>query len=382
MKKVFSIMMVVILIAALAIGCTSSPVTNQNANSNSNTTNDSSNAGSASANPTTSEKKFKWVAQSPWPAGTVLHWSAERTAKDIYELSGGRLEIEMHPAGAIVQAFDMLDAVSTGTLDAIQSWDGYWMGQIPSAAFFAAMPMGMRAQEYQTWLLEGEGAGLWQEIYKGKYNIHLIPAGSITPEVLFYANKPVRKLEDFKGMKVRGVGFWGAIQAQLGASVVAIPGGEVYQALERGVVDGAEFSAPSVNYDLGFHEVTKYMIVPGIHQPATLHSFMINEERWNELPDDLKKIVEVANENMWGRLWAKSAAADMEAMQKYLDLQKQGKLEIISFPKEEQLKMKELAEQYYDDLGAKDPMAKKIIESQRKFLEKYRAWSDLMVPQY
>lgn len=326
-------------------------------------------------------EKFKWVAQSPWPSGTTLHWMAEEIARDITRTSGGRLEIEMHPAGAIVAAFDILDAVDTGTLDAIHSWEGYWIGQNQAAGFFASMPLGMNEQQYMTWVLQDEGAELWKEVFSD-YNVELLPAGAYTPEIFYHSTVPINNLDDLKGLRVRGSGFWGEIQSRLGASIMGIPGGEIYQALERGMVDAVEFATPTDNWGLGFHEVAPYLVVPGVHQPTSTFSFMVNKDKWNELPDDLKEIVKMSTENMWGKAWSHAAYADMETMQKYRDLEEQGKLTIIEFDQESQVKMKQVTDEYYADLAKDDPFFKKVLDSQNAFLKKYDYWRDFMTPKY
>lgn len=381
MKKVFtSITMIVLLFAMILTGCSSATVSEPKKETNQ-SSNESSSATSKSTATNSSGETYKWVAQSPWPSGTTLHWMAEEIAKDITEATGGRLEVEMHPAGSIVGAFDLLDAVSTGTLDAIHSWEGYWVGQVQAAGFFAAMPLGMDHHQYMTWVLQGEGRQLWEEAFKD-YNVKLLPAGAYTPEVLYYANKPIRTLDDLDGLKVRGSGFWGQIQSRFGASVVGVPGGEVYQALERGVVDAAEFATPTDNYSLGFHEVAKYIVVPGAHQPTSTFSFMVNEDKWNELPEDLKSIVQLVNDNMWSKAWAYAAAQDTKTFEKYRELEKEGKLEIIEFDKESQLEMRKVTYEFYEELAAEDPFFNKVFESQNKFLEDFNSWRDAMTPNY
>jgi len=328
-----------------------------------------------------SGEKFKWVAQSPWPSGTTLHWMAEEIAKDVGEASGGRLEIEMHPAGAIVAAYDILDAVDTGTLDAIHSWEGYWIGQKQAAGFFASMPLGMDEQQYMTWVLQDEGAELWKETF-ADYNVELLPAGAYTPEIFYHSTVPINNIEDLKGLRVRGSGFWGEIQARAGASVMGVPGGEVYQALERGMVDAAEFATPTDNWSLGFHEVAPYLIVPGAHQPTSTFSFMVNQDKWDELPADLQEIVKLVTENMWGKAWSYAAKADMETMKKYKELEDSGKLTIIEFDVESQKTMKEITDDYYEELAKDDKFFNEVYNSQNEFLEDFNYWRDFMTPKY
>ncbi|MBS4030222.1 MAG: TRAP transporter substrate-binding protein DctP [Clostridiales bacterium] len=363
MKKHVLLLLLVMAVAVFVAGCGGST------------------APATGNSPATPEKTYKWVAQSPWPSGTTLHWMAEEIAREITTASGGRLEVQMQPVGTIVGALDLLDAVSTGTLDAVHSWEGYWVGQIPAAGFFAAMPLGLNEQEYMTWVLQDEGTALWEEAFQD-YNIKLLPAGAYTPEVFYHSRKPIYTLDDLKGMKVRGVGFWGAIQSRFGASVVAVAGGEVFQALERGVVDAAEYATPTDNFNLGFHEVAPYLIVPGSHQPTSVFSFMVNQDKWDELPDDLKAIVRVVTERMWGKAWAYAAYQDMDTMQKFKQLENEGKLTIIEFDAASQAQMKVLADEYYAELAAGDPLFDKVWKSQIKFLERYKYWRDYMSPKY
>lgn len=324
---------------------------------------------------------FHWTAQSPWPSGTTLHWMAEEIAKDITEATGGRLQIEMHPADSIVAPYDLLNAVDNGTLDAIHSWEGYWVGQSQAAGFFASMPLGMDEQQYMTWVLEGEGRELWEETF-ADFNVKVLPAGAYTPEIFYHSNVPIRNLEDLEGLRVRGSSFWAEIQSRAGANVIDVPGGEVYQALERGMVDAAEYGIPSDNWDLGFHEVTDYLILPGAHQPTSTFSFMVNKDRWDELPEDIKAIVQIVTDNMWGKAWAYAAKKDMEVMQNYRELEESGQLEIIEFSDEDLIKMAEITHEYYNELAEEDEMFRKVWESQNEFLETYNYWRDFMNPEY
>ncbi|WP_216828396.1 TRAP transporter substrate-binding protein [Alkalihalobacterium elongatum] len=367
MKKMMVMLLSVIMITSIfMVGCTSK---------------ESSGGGEGSSDAGYSGKTYKWVAQSPWPSGTTLHWMAEEIARDITAATGGRLEVEMHPAGSIVAAFDILDAVDTGTLDAIHSWEGYWVGQIQAAGFFASMPLGMNEQQYMTWVLQDEGTELWKETF-ADYNVEVLPAGAYTPEVFYHSTVPIQNLDDLKDLRVRGSAFWGEIQSRLGANVINVPGGEVYQALERGMVDAAEFATPTDNWGLGFHEVAEYLVVPGAHQPTSTFSFMVNQQRWDELPDDLKEIVMLVTENMWGKAWSYAAYQDMQTMEKYRELEEQGKLTIIEFDEGDQVRMSEVTNEYYAELAEKDEQFRKVWESQNKFLEKYNYWRDFMSPSY
>ncbi|OLO37875.1 hypothetical protein BTR23_13100 [Alkalihalophilus pseudofirmus] len=363
MKKVALI--VSALIIGLLMGCTNNDVSSEGGGQ------------------TSSQETFKWVAHSPWPDGTALQRMAQSIADDITEASGGRLVVEMHAAGEIVQPTELLDAVEQGTVDAIHSWDGYWVGKIPQLSLFASVPMGLNEQEYLGWITTDEGRDLWQEAYdQAGISVKVLDAGPGTPEIFYHSNKPIRTLEDFEGLKVRAVGEWADIVNRLGASVVSISGPEIYQALERGVVDAIEFSGPASNYPMGFHEIAKYIVTPSLHQPASVSSFIINQDKWDELPDDLKAIVRLATENMWGKGFADMARDDFIAMEEYRKLEAEGKIEFIEFEEESQQRLKVIVDDYYAERASQDDLFKRIWESQQNYVEGFRFWKDMMTPKY
>lgn len=323
------------------------------------------------------QETYEWVAQSPWPKGGALHEMAQTIADDINEASGGRLVVEMHAADEIVAPSELLDAVDNGTIDVVHNWDGYWTGQIPELGLFASDPMGMDEQEYLGWMQTGGGLELLQEAYdKKNYKVKVLTAGAGTPSIFLHSNKPIRTIDDLKGTKIRTASEWAKIMERLGASVVNLSGGEVYQALERGVVDAAEFSSPAANYPAGLHEVTKYISKPAIHQPTTTVDLLINEDRWNELPDDLKHLVKVVAENAWGTGWAELLEKDLDAMAEYQKLEEAGAIEFVEF--EEQEELKKIVDEFNLEREEEYPEFKTIRDSQRKYLEKYEFWNDFM----
>lgn len=321
---------------------------------------------------------IKWRMASSWPKGTYLQWAADEFAKRVEEMSGGRLVIESYPGGAIVGALEVFDAVNAGTIEASHSWAGYWIGKEPACPFFAALPMGFEAVPFLTWIYEGGGLELWKEMY-AEYNFGFVgPAGCLPPEDFAWAHKPLRTLEDFKGLKIRGVGFWGEILKEIGASVVTLPGAEVYPALERKVVDAAEYSLPNIDWDLGFHEVCKYLHVPGIHQPSSLLELIINKDAWEALPKDLQEIVKGASREVTLRSLLRGFCLDAEALRRFREYG----TEIIYIDPKLQKEFRRRAEALYDRLAAKDPFFAKVLKSQREFREKYEEYKKLMTPVY
>jgi TRAP-type mannitol/chloroaromatic compound transport system substrate-binding protein len=260
------------------------------------------------------------------------------------------------------------DAVSKGSAQVGHDWPGYWKGKNEAFVPLADVPFGLDPEGYNIWLYEKGGLEMMQELY-GRYNLVAFPAGQTGQDMGLFSNKRATKMEDFKGLRVRTVGWYMDILNNLGASVTPMPGGEVYLALERGVLDAAEFSAPAMSYPMGFDEITKYVIEPGVHQPASQCSIFFNKDAWDSLPEDLKWIVKIAAKEtqLWSINWINSLNA--EAIAKIGE-----KVEIVQMEKETLIEFAKMAKEYTDDLKTKYPDVKKILDSQEAFRAEYATW--------
>ena len=298
-KKFLVLALVLVFIAATAAGCGGNTASQ-------------SGEGGGKAVP---DKVYKWKVVTCWPESLTLHKMPQEFAKILNETSGGRMQVEVYPAGAIVGAAEVLDAVNSKTADAYHDYPGYWIGKIPSSPFFASVPMIMEPFMYLGWMYEGGGLELMQKAYdEAGYNVKLLVLGVTHPEQLAVSNKPMKTFDDFSGLKYRTVGWWGEILRNVNVSVTSLPGAEVYPSLERGIIDAAEFSTPGNNRTLGFEEVTKYITGPGMHQPGTLFTIGINKDSWNELPPDLQLLVEstARSVTLWG--WCRDLEESMDAV--------------------------------------------------------------------
>jgi TRAP-type mannitol/chloroaromatic compound transport system substrate-binding protein len=327
---------------------------------------------------TVSAETIKWRMPTTWPKGTILQWSADFFAKAVNEMSGGRLQITSYPGGAIMGALEVFDAVVAGTVEAAHGSSGYWIGKEPAAPLFAAIPMGFTAVPYLAWFYEGDGLKLMKEMY-AKYNFGFVgPCGIIPPEDFAWSHKPITKLEDFKGLKFRTFAFWGEILSGMGASVVTLPGAEVYPSLQRKVLDAAEFSLPNIDHKLGFHEICKYLALPGIHQPSTTFDLYVSKKAWDKLTPDLQTIVKYACQICSMRTLARSIWKDAPAL---VEFEKYGTVINYLDPKV-QKQMAKLADEFFDKKAAKDPFFAKVLNSQRKWMKSYKVYRDLMNPRY
>jgi len=321
---------------------------------------------------------IKWDVQSVWPSGFLCHEECAKVFQKINDASGGRLVITYHPAGAIVPANQALDAVDSGALDGSTTAVCTQFGKHPAAMFFDKYPAGPNTYELYVWLYEAGGMELWQKVYDTiGYNVHVVgPVGSNTAESFGWFDEPITSLDDFVGLKFRTQGVWGDILTSLGASVVNMPGGEVYESAQRGVIDAFEFATPAVDYSAGFYEIKSVLMEPGIHAPTSLDDFTVNQDSWNALPDDLKAIVEMgAQAGALGRL-AATDYADVLAMVK---IQEEG-VTVEVLPDEVIEEIIVIANGMWDEMAEEDELFAECLKSQRDFLRDFRALHEVKEP--
>jgi TRAP-type mannitol/chloroaromatic compound transport system substrate-binding protein len=242
-------------------------------------------------------KRIVWKVQTTWTSGMTLYKHAVEIGERVKEMSGGRLEWEVLSAGAIVGAFETLDAVQRGVVDAVHGWPGYWTGKNTAAALFGGTlggPFGMRVEDLITWLYAGGGNDLYNEFLQKDLKMSDVIAflHPVTfQEPLGWFRKPIGSLKDFRGIKMRSSGLGVDLLKEMGISAVVLPGGEILPALERGVIDAAEWSNPATDIPLGFHNVAKHLVMPSFRQPIAANELLINRKKWEELPPDLRGIV-------------------------------------------------------------------------------------------
>ncbi len=317
-----------------------------------------------------SDEKIRWKMVMPWDKGILFYDVATHFCDSVRLASAGRLDIKPFSAGELVPAMQSFDAVSQGSAQVGHDWPGYWKGKNEAFNAFASVPFGLDAEGYNIWLYERGGLELMQELY-GKFGLFALPGGQCGQEMGLFSNKRATKMEDFKGMRVRTVGWYMDILNQLGASVAPLPGGEIYLALERGVIDAAEFSTPAMNYPLGFDEITKYVIEPGVHQPAVQCALFFNKEAYDKLPEDLKWIVDIAarETQLWSYNWSNSL--NPEAIRLF-----KKKVEFVKMDEATRIEFRKTTKTYLDSLKAKFPDVKKVLDSQEAFIQDFAEWRD------
>jgi TRAP-type mannitol/chloroaromatic compound transport system substrate-binding protein len=311
------------------------------------------------------QQPIKWKMMSLWGAGSLPQKLNDQFAARVKELSGGRLVIDSLPGGSIVAASESLDALNAGVLDAQNGGPAYNTGKDAAFALIGDLAGGWESpQQAQDWMDKGGGRELVRELYR-KYNAHFVRGIWYGRESLV-SKKPLRSLADFKGLKMRApTGMGQDIFRLLGAAPVNLPGSEVYTALERGVVDAADWGTLSMNQDLGYHKLAKYPSYPGFHS-MPMSDLAINLKKWNALPDDLKKVVEQAADEFNRDMIAKNGEAD-EAVAKAA---KQSGVEPIDLAAADRRRFREIAEGVWKTYADRSAMAKRVYESQVAYLKK------------
>jgi TRAP-type mannitol/chloroaromatic compound transport system substrate-binding protein len=314
---------------------------------------------------------MRW--QSTWPTKDIFHEYALDFARKVNDMSGGRLKIEVLPAGSVVKAFDLLDAVAKGTLDGGHGVLAYWYGKNPALALWGSGPsFGMDPNMVMAWHWYGGGKELLEEIYKSlNIDVKSFVYGPMPTQPLGWFKKPVTRPDDFKGLKFRTVGLSIDIFTGLGAAVNALPGAEIVPAMDRGLLDAAEFNNTSSDKALGFPDVSKVCMLQSFHQSAENFEILFNRPRYNTLPEDLRNIILYAVE---------AASADMswKAIDRYskdyIDLQKNHGVKFYKTPDSILKKQLEVWDDIIKRKSSENPWFKKVLESQRAFAERAGRW--------
>jgi len=217
---------------------------------------------------------------------------AKYMADNVGVLSGGSVNIKLYEPNKLIGSQEILDAVSSGKVQAGYATPGNWGGKMPAARLFSAVPFGPEAPEYMAWFMYGNGSKLHQELYDNSgYNVKTQICGIIAPETSGWFKTEINSAEDLKGLKMRFFGLGAEVMEKLGVSTVGLPGGEIFPALEKGAIDATEFSMPAIDKRIGVSKIAKYNYYPGWHQQATAMELMINKDVWNEMSDTQQAVI-------------------------------------------------------------------------------------------
>ncbi|MGH6693413.1 MAG: TRAP transporter substrate-binding protein, partial [Gammaproteobacteria bacterium] len=240
------------------------------------------------------QERVRWKLASSYTSNLdVLGQNIIRVIDNIATMTDGNFEIQFNEPGALVPALEVFDAISKGSVQASYTSTGFHAGRVPHLIFFSSVPFGPNVNEYVAWIQHGGGYQLYEQGY-GEHNIKGFQCGIVVAESSGWFREPIETLDDFKGLKMRFFGLGAKVVGKLGVSTQLLAGADIYPALERGVLDATEFSYPSLDKSLGFHEIAKHNYFPGWHQQASFVELIMNMDAWNELPPSYQKIVEIA----------------------------------------------------------------------------------------
>jgi TRAP-type mannitol/chloroaromatic compound transport system substrate-binding protein len=313
---------------------------------------------------------IRWRLASSFPKSLdTIYGAAEVFAQKVREMSGGRFEISTHAAGELMPAFGVVDGVEKGTVEACHTVPYYFFGKDETFAIGAAIPFGLNSRQMSAWMFEGNGLKLMREFY-AKYNMISFPCGNTGSQMGGWFRKEVKSLADVKGLKFRIGGFAGRVIERMGGVPQNIPGGEIYQALEKGTIDAAEWVGPYDDLKLGFNKVAPFYYYPGWWEGGPQVDLFVNQKAYNALSAENKAIVESASAFAHVDMQAKYDARNPAALK---TLVAQG-AKLRPFPNDLMAKAFEVSNQVYGELSAKNENWRKVYADYAKFRTDQNLW--------
>ena len=316
------------------------------------------------ANTSLEQKQYNWRLVTAWPKNYPgLGMAPERIADLVEEMSNGQMKITVYGAGEQVPAFGVFDAVSSGSHQMGHSGGYFWKGKVPAAQFFTGVPFGLTADEINAWTNRGGGLELWREIYE-PFNIYPIPAGNTGTQMFGWFNKEINSLEDIKGLKMRIPGIGGEVLKRAGGIPVTLPGGELFTALQTGVIDATEWVGPYNDLTFGFQQTAKYYYYPGWHEPGSMLELLINKDAWDSLPKHLQVIIETASKAVNQDILDEYTARNNKALRELVDVHG---VELRRLPDDVIAEFKIIANEILEENASEDETVNKVYQSYLKF---------------
>lgn len=322
------------------------------------------------------EAQVQWTMTTAWPSSIELIEIDRKFVETVRAIAGDEINIQFHDGGTLVPTFEIFDAVGQGDIQAAGDWPGYWAGRSPAFSPIASHVSLFTALDTILWVQEWGGAELHNEVY-GEHNMVYLVYGVTNNESGFRTNTPLVSLDDLSGMRLRLSGReQGQVLERIGGEQVLLAGQEIYTALERGVLDGAEYSVPGVDYEAGFHEVTNYWSVPGWHQTQSTFGVMINKDAWDALDEGLQEKLKIAAERtlLWSLAWSERRSNEgTKAFQ-------EAGVEINRWSDEALERVQEMALEVIVQSSCENPLVAKIYHSQISYLQDYALWRGMSEP--
>ena len=312
----------------------------------------------------------QWRMTSSFPKSIdTLYGSSELLANRLREITGGKFDIRIFPAGEIVPGLQALDAVQQGTVEMCHSCSYYYVGKDKAFAFGTAVPFGMNARQMDAWIIGGGGQDLLDEFYSN-YNVYSFLGGNTGVQMGGWYRKEINRLEDIPGLKIRIAGIGGEILARMGAIPQQIAGTDIYPSLEKGTIDAAEWVAPYDDEKLGFYKVAPYYYSPGFWEPGPVVHFYVNKSEWAKLPAEYQAAFRAASREAHIQMTAMYDHKNPQALARLLS--QGGKLR--SFSPEIMKKAYDVSRELYNEEAARNPAWAKIYAEFEKYRKSQNAW--------
>ena len=317
---------------------------------------------------------LNWQMATSWPVSLDTIFGGATTFSDrVSALTGGKFKITPRSAGEIAPPLEVLNVVSQGAVPCGHTASYYYVGKTPAAAFGTSLPFGLNAQQQNAWLYEGGGLKLLQALYAKKFGVIQFPCGNTGAQMGGWFRKEISTVNDLKGLKMRIPGLGGKVMSKLGVTVQTLPGGEIFQALQTGAIDAAEWVGPYDDEKLGLQKVAQYYYYPGWWEPGPTLELQINLQAWQKLPKEYKDAIQTAAYESNATMLAKYDTRNNEALQRLI--QNGVKLRPYS---DEILEAAEKASfELYEEYSAKDADFKLIFEQWKAFRDRIYAWNNI-----
>jgi TRAP-type mannitol/chloroaromatic compound transport system substrate-binding protein len=320
---------------------------------------------------TADAKKVKWKMHSAWGAAVPhLGSSGVRFSKVIKRLSGGDFTMKFFEPGALVPGNEGFDATSKGSVEAAWTTAGYDVGKYPALAFFTAVPFGPSMGEYFAWTKFGGGDVIQQRIY-AKHNIHQQDCFAIGPETSGWFKEEIKDLKQLRGLKMRFFGLGARVMQKIGVSTQLLAGGDIFPALEKGVIDATEFSMPAMDIKYGFYQIAKNNYFPGWHQQVSVSQLLINKAKWDSLSDQHQAMVEAGCGDSIHNTYAETEYVNPFAM---VEMGTKHGVKVRRWNDDQLAVFEKSWNEVIAEDSAKDPLFKEVNDSYAKFRASYKIW--------
>jgi TRAP-type mannitol/chloroaromatic compound transport system substrate-binding protein len=297
---------------------------------------------------------------------------AKRVVERLDALSGGRVKLQLFEPGQLAAPLEVFDAVGKGTVDAGLATPGSWFERMPAVAYFASPPFGADTVEYLAWLYEGRGLELWRELY-GAHGVVPVPCGYLPPEAGGWFHDALKGNDPFKGIKIHQFGLGGLVLQKLGAQVLQLAAEDLQPALERGVLDAAHVSVPSIDEKMGLAKVAKHYYFPGWQQQASVVELDINKARWDALAEADRTLIEVVCRDALVFDMTRGEAQQGLAL---ADLRKQG-VQVHVWSDQQLQVIRNAYDAVVKEMRIKDDAFKRANDAYLKFRDSYADWGQL-----